>query len=278
VKVELHCHSTASDGTLTPGELVDRALREGLEALAITDHDTLAAFEPARRAASGYRLEVVPAVEINCEEGDQDVHILGYYLDHTSGPLLETLGSLQQARVRRMGEILVRLQELGVPVRADRVLAFASGQSVGRPHVARAMVEAGHVADLPAAFDLFLGQGQPAFVPRRNLRPVQAIQLVQEAGGVAVLAHPGQIGDENLVRALAAAGLQGLEAFHPSHPPLLCQHYLELARSLGLLVTGGSDYHGPEHRHKVDLGGVWLPQEAFPRLRQAAGRGAGCSD
>jgi predicted metal-dependent phosphoesterase TrpH len=274
VKVELHCHSTASDGTLTPEELVERALHEGLEALAITDHDTVAAYGPAQRAAAGYRLEVVPAVEINCEEGPLDVHILGYGLDPTSPPLLRTLASLQRSRVRRMGKILIRLRGLGVPVREERVLAFAGGQSVGRPHVARAMVEAGHVADLAAAFDFFLGQGKPAFVPRRNLRPLQAIQLVQEAGGVAVLAHPGQIGDESLIRALATAGLRGLEAFHPSHPPLLCQHYQELAGSLGLLVTGGSDYHGPNQRHRVDLGGVWLPPETYPRLRHAAGRGA----
>ncbi len=274
MKVELHCHSTASDGTLTPEELVERALHEGLEALAITDHDTVAAFEPAQRAAAGYRLEVVPAVEINCEEGHLDVHILGYGLDPTFQPLLRGLASLQQSRVRRMAEILDRLRESGVPVREERVLAFAGGQSVGRPHVARAMVEAGHTADVSAAFDLFLGQGKPAFVPRRNLRPVQAIQLIQEAGGVAVLAHPGQIGDESLIRTLTEAGLEGLEAFHPSHPPLLCQHYQELAGSLGLLITGGSDYHGPDQHHKVDLGGVWLPPGTFPRLRQAAGRRA----
>ncbi len=273
MKIELHCHSTASDGTLTPEELVNRALREGLEALAITDHDTTAAFEPARRAAAGFRLEMIPAVEINCEEGDRDVHILGYYLDPASAPLQEALHELRRSRLRRLEEILVRLEELGVPVRQERVLRFAQGQSVGRPHVARAMVEAGHVADLSAAFDLYLGQGKPAFVPRRNLRPHQAIQRIREAGGVAVLAHPGQIGDESLVQALAARGLQGLEAFHPSHPPLLCQHYQELASSLGLLVTGGSDFHGTEQRHRVDLGGVWLPEEALPRLRQLAGRG-----
>jgi predicted metal-dependent phosphoesterase TrpH len=274
VKVELHCHSTASDGTLSPEELVELALHEGLEALAITDHDTVAAYDPARRAAAGYRLEVVPAVEINCEEGQLDVHVLGYGIDPNSPLLLHTLASLQQSRVRRMGEILIRLRDLGVPVREERVLAFAAGQSVGRPHVARAMVEAGHVADLAAAFDFFLGQGKPAFVPRRNLRPSQAIQLLREAGGVAILAHPGLIGDEGLIRNLVAAGLQGLEAFHPAHPPLLCQHYQELADSLGLLVTGGSDYHGPKQGHRVELGGVCLPPETYPRLRQAARNGA----
>lgn len=271
---ELHCHTTASDGTLPPEALVAMAVQRGLEALAITDHDTTAAYEPACRAAAPYRLEVIPAIEINSEEGSLDVHILGYFLDPSNQELQEALAGLRQGRRRRLGEMLERLEDLGLPVREDRVLAFAGGESVGRPHVARAMVEAGHVKDLPAAFDLYLGTGKPGYVPRRNLRPGQAIRLIRQAGGVAVLAHPGLVGDETVVEALVPEGLQGLEVYYPQHPPLLRQHYEDLAARLGLLVTGGSDYHGPEHRHRVDLGAIPLPPGTVRRLREAAGRQA----
>lgn len=274
--VELHCHTTASDGTLTPEQLVDLAVRKGLRVLAITDHDTTGAFEPACRAAAPYRLEIIPAIEINAEErtpaGTRDVHVLGYFLDPGHAGLQEALGGLREARLRRLGEILQRLEEVGAPILESRVRELAGGDSVGRPHVARALVEAGYVRDVPAAFDQYLGTGRPAFVPRRNIRPGDAIRLIREAGGVAVLAHPGLLEDQALIETLLPAGLQGLEAHYPQHPPMLRQHYENLAARWGLLVTGGSDYHGPEHRYAVELGGVLLPPGTVERLRQAAGR------
>ena len=272
MNAELHCHTTASDGTLSPEELVRLAVQRGLEVLAITDHDTTVAFEVARRAAAPYRLEVIPALELSSEEGSLDVHLLGYYVDPEHLGLQETLQELRQGRLRRLGEMLGRLADLGVPVERERVLRLAAGDSVGRPHVARALVDVGHVRDVQAAFDLYLGTGKPAYVPRRNLRPAEAIRWIREAGGVAVLAHPGQIGSDSLLETLVAEGLQGLEAFHPSHPPILRQHYQGLAAHWGLLVTGGSDYHGPEHGHQVDLGGMVLPPGTVEGLRRA-GRG-----
>lgn len=271
-RAELHCHSTASDGTLIPEDLVSLAVQKGLRALAITDHDTTAAFAPACRAAAPHGLDVVPALEINAEEAGQDVHILGYYVDPDRPALQQALVGLRQARVRRLGEILQRLRDLDVPVREERVLELAGGDSVGRPHVARALVEAGHATDVATAFDLFLGTGRPAFVPRRNLRPCQAVHLIREAGGVAVLAHPGPMVDEELVLALVAEGLQGLEVYHPLHSMPVRQRLEDLALRLGLLVTGGSDYHGPERYHLVDFGEVALPADTLGRLRRAAGR------
>lgn len=270
--VELHCHTTASDGTLTPAELVGMAVRKGLEALAITDHDTTAAYAPAVQAARGFRLEIIPALEINAERGGLDVHVLGYFLDPSSEPLQRALARLRESRLQRARLMAERLGELGVPVRYERVLEIARGDSVGRPHVARAMVEAGHVPDMAAAFDRFLAVGKPGYVPRRNLSPEDAIQLIREASGVPVLAHPGLIGDDSIVPDLVRAGLGGIEAHYPQHPLPLRQHYVDLAARHGLLVTGGSDYHGPESRHRVDLGAVPLPPDTVGRLREAAGR------
>lgn len=273
MSVELHCHTTASDGTLTPEELIALAVRRGLEAIAITDHDTTAAFQPATAAAAPYRLEVIPAIEINAEVGGLDVHVLGYYLDPSHAGLQQALTGLQEARVRRAHEMVELLASLGAPLEYERVQHFAAGDSVGRPHVARALVEAGHVKDLPDAFERYLATGKPGYVPRRNLGPAEAIRLIREAGGVAVLAHPGLIGDETMTERLVPAGLQGLEVHYPQHPPLLREHYAALAARLGLVVTGGSDYHGPEHRHNVELGGISLPPGTVGRLREAAGRG-----
>lgn len=248
-------------------------MRRGLEAIAITDHDTTSGFAPATAAASGYRLEVIPAIEINAEDRGLDVHVLGYYLDPDSAELQQALVGLRQARLRRVDEMVERLASLGVPVQRERIMHYAGGDSVGRPHVARALVEAGHVRDLQDAFDRFLATGKPGYVPRRNLSPHEAIRLIRAAGGVAVLAHPGLIGDETMIEELVPVGLQGLEVHYPQHPPMLREHYTALADRLGLVITGGSDYHGPEHRHNVDLGGISLPPGVVGRLREAAGRG-----
>jgi len=273
LRAELHCHSTASDGTLPPEELVSMALSKGLKALAITDHDTTTSFAPACRAAAGRGLEILPGLEINAEESGQDVHILGYYVQPDQAALQEALAGLRQARVRRLGEILARLDELGVGVPRQRVLELAGGDSVGRPHVARAMVEAGHAEDVAMAFDLYLGTAAPAFVPRRSLRPAEAIRLIRQAGGVAILAHPGLLVEEDRVRGLVAEGLQGLEVHHPIHSLQARQRLQDLALRLGLLVTGGSDYHGPDRHHSVGFGDVLLPADTLERLRQASGTG-----
>ncbi len=249
------------------------ALGKGLVALAITDHDTTSSYAPACRAAAAQGLEILPALEINAEEAGRDVHILGYYVDPGQDSLQEALSALRQSRLRRLGEILGRLDELGIPVGRDRVLEYAGGDSVGRPHVARALVEAGHAQDVAMAFDLFLGTGGPAFVPRRSLRPAQAVRLIRQAGGVAVLAHPGLLVDEELVQALVAEGLQGLEVHHPIHSLQARQRLQALAQRLGLLVTGGSDYHGPDRNHAVGFGDVLLAGDTLERLRRAAGIG-----
>lgn len=268
--VELHCHTTASDGTLSPEELVRLALAQGLEALAITDHDTTAAWGPAVEAARGFRLEVIPAIEINGERDGRDVHILGYYLDPDHEALQEALTGLRQARVRRLEEMVERLVALGLPITCQEVMALATGESVGRPHLARALVARGHVRDMHEAFELYLGSGRPAFVPRRNLAPEEAVRVIRRASGVPVLAHPGLTGDDAVVPALVEAGLMGLEAYYPQHAGWEVQHYLDLAERHGLLVTGGSDFHGPGARHRAGLGGVALPPGVMPRLREAA--------
>ncbi|HXE71514.1 MAG TPA: PHP domain-containing protein [Candidatus Nitrosotenuis sp.] len=269
--IELHCHTTASDGTLSPEELVRLALARGLTALAITDHDTTEAFSPAREAARGYRLEVIPAVEINTQKAGREVHILGYYIAPDDPGLAASFREVRRWRLARLEAMVERLGRLGMPVELSRVLAGATG-TVGRPHLARVLVEDGLVPDIQTAFDLYLAQSRPAYVPRQDLSPERAIELIRAAGGVAVAAHPGLVGDDALLEELVEAGLQGVEAYYPQHGPLEVQRYAQFALRRGLLVTGGSDFHGPEARYRVQLGEMALPPGVLERLKEAAGR------
>lgn len=265
----MHCHTTASDGVLPPGALVDRAVQKGVEVLAITDHDTTAAWEPASRAAEG-RLELWPGIEINCSEpGPYEVHVLGYFLQPDNPALQIELARLREARQGRIGRMVDNLTRLGVEISLEDVRRFSHGPSLGRPHLARALVERGVVPDVNAAFDRYLAVGQPAYEPRYSLRPRQAIRVILEAGGVPVLAHPGLIGTEDFLEGYVEEGLRGLEVYYPQHDADQVAHFEALARRYGLLATGGSDYHGPG---RSELGHVRLPPEALAALRAAGGR------
>jgi predicted metal-dependent phosphoesterase TrpH len=248
--IDLHAHSTASDGALAPADLVARAAIRGLELLAITDHDTLAGAEEALAAGAAAGVRVIPGVEISACDSSS-VHVLGYFDDSAPEPLrsmLEDLGDHRHARNRR---ILERLRTLGMPLDYDDVRAIAGAGTVGRPHIARLLVDRGHVADVAEAFDRFLSDRRPAYVPSGALPPREAVELILASGGRAVLAHPLQLRRpddeiEQLVRELAAAGLTAIEVYRPEHAPRDRARLAGLSLRYDLLASGGSDFHVPD--------------------------------
>jgi len=265
--VDLHVHSSASDGVFTPTEVVHLALRQGMSVIALTDHDTTDGIGEARRAAAGSSLEVIPGLEINTEGPDGDIHILGYYINPDHEPLQEQLRVLREARLVRARKMIERLADLGMPLEWERVLAIAGEDpAVGRPHIARALVEAGYVATAQEAFDRYIGNDGPAYVPRLRMRPEEAIVAIHQAGGVAVLAHPDHHPILERLPDLVKAGLDGLEVYYPEHTPEDVARLGALATRYGLLMTGGSDFHGPGLGKNAPMGSVLLPAGVVSRL------------
>lgn len=263
--VDLHVHTTASDGAYTPFEVVQEAVARGLTAIAITDHDTTAGIDKALEAAKGTALEVIPGIELSAEWGSEETHILGYYLDYHDGALQETLEILRQARRKRARTMVERLAGLEMPLCWDRVVEIAGESSAfGRPHIAQALRERGYVASMNEAFDRYIGLGGPAHVSRYRLTPVEAIKMITAASGLPVLAHPR--GQEHILPALVEAGLVGLEAYYPSYAIEEREALVQLAKKYDLIATGGTDFHGHERFVTVGLGEVWVPLESVERL------------
>jgi predicted metal-dependent phosphoesterase TrpH len=267
--IDLHLHTTASDGTLSPSDLVARAADAGLTVISVTDHDTVAGVPEARAAALARGLRLVSGAEITAIDGGRDVHLLGYFLDDGNPALASLLESQRAARIRRVHEIGDRLSALGAPVDLAPLLAAAAaseGRSVGRPLLADALVAAGHARDRNEAFDRWLGADRPAFVPRTGPSPAEVIRIVRQAGGISSLAHPGLTRIDEAIPRLAKAGLAALEARHTEHDPETETRYRALAASCGLAVSGGSDYHGPSGHRVGSLGSVTLSAEDFATL------------
>ena len=262
-RIDLHAHTVVSDGTLTPTQLVELAAREGLAALAITDHDHVGGVEEARQAGERLGVEVVAGIELSVAHPAGEFHLLGYLLDPEDATLLRALAGLREARAGRAAAIVERLRALGVEVALEDVTREAEaggggrGGAIGRPHVARALMRKGVVGSMKEAFDLYLADGRPAAVPKRKLDAREALALVHGAGGVAVLAHPVTVeppqAREALVRELAALGLDGVEVMHSKHGAAEREAFGRLARELELVETGGSDFHG-ENKPDVRLG------------------------
>ncbi len=265
-RLELHAHTHWSDGVLSPAALVDLALERELQALAVTDHDSVEGVGPAIAAAAG-RLEIVPGIEMSSSLEGHDLHVLGYFVDVGSEMLARRLTRFREERRQRARAILERLEALGVPVPADEVFAAAGPGVVGRPHIAQALLRAGHVPSIEVAFQRFLGGRGSAFVPRPAFHSAEAVRLIRDASGVAVLAHPGAL-SRRLVEQLAEAGLAGIEVWHPQHGTMVQRQWREVARELGLVASGGSDFHGP-HRG-AGLGEMPVPEKALEELRARA--------
>ena len=246
------------------------ALERGLAVIALTDHDTLGGVAEAQQTARGTSLEVIAGVEINSEGG---MHILGYYVDPENGSLRERLQAMREARVDRAHKMVERLRELGMLLRWEEIQSLAGGDSIGRPHTARALLNGGYVETLQEAFDRFVGRDGLAYVPRPRLAPPEAIEVIIGAGGVPVLAHPGHYWAalERLPE-FVGYGLRGVEVYYPDHSPKEIETLLGLGREYGLLSTGGTDFHGPAVREGAPLGSIYVPLECVERLREAAGR------
>jgi len=264
---DLHIHSNLSDGTHSPEEVVELAVAGGLKTIALTDHDIVDGIEPAQKKGKELNLEVIPGIEFTTEMPNCEVHILGYYIDYHHPKLLAVLEKIQDDRVKRIYKIVEKLKELKVNIVPDEVLAISGKKAPGRPHVARALIYKGVVANFKEAFTRFLDFRAPAYVPHYKLSPAEAIRLIGEVKGIAVFAHPGVSNCDRMIPELMAEGLAGLEVYYSGHRPYQTKHYLNLARKYGLLVTGGSDFHGLDSGREVKLGELSIPDELVDKLR-----------
>jgi len=243
--IDLHTHSTFSDGNRTPADLVDIAVRKGLSALALADHDCLDGFEPLRAAAERAGLEVITAVELSSEHSGRDLHILGYGVDPDNESLRSALQEFIDTRERRGIKIVEKLRELGVNLDMDSIFAKAGDGALGRPHIAEALVEGGYASDFPDAFAKYIGEDCPAYVHKYKISPLDAIAHVHRAGGLAFVAHPGYyLEDIDVFHGLLDQGFDGVEVHHPHHKNGVVDRLLGIAKSRSLLVSGGSDFHG----------------------------------
>jgi predicted metal-dependent phosphoesterase TrpH len=268
-QADLHLHTTASDGVFSPADVVRFARARGLAAIAITDHDVTDGVEEAQRAGAGCGLDVLPGVEINTDFGPTEVHILGYCMDLADPEFQRVIAWLRDGRVERARQMVTRLVEMGVPISWERVEEISGPGAMGRPHIAQALREAGHIETLQSAFDLYIGAGGPAYVPRERFDAFEAIAAIRAAGGVAVVAHPGKIHNDSLIRPLVDAGLGGIEVCHPDHDEAQTARYRRMADELGLVWTGGSDFHG--NNESRPLAGRTVPVSQVEALRSAAG-------
>lgn len=255
--VDLHAHSTASDGALTPAAAIATAHAAGLAAFALTDHDTLAGIAEAQIAADACGLRLIPGVELSVHLGKVEVHLLGLHIRDVDA-LQDRLEIYRGHRRSRAEQIVAKLNAVGVAVTVEAVLAAAAGGAIGRPHVARALVADGFVRDVREAFDRYLAAGKPAYVDKERLEIAEGISLIHEAGGIAVLAHPGSDGRRDMIEPLANAGMDGLEVRHPSHSRDDEQRLTALATHFGLVMSGGSDWHGAMQGGRV-LGAMQVP-------------------
>ena len=266
--IDLHLHTTASDGRSSPSELVRDAVAAGITTLAVTDHDTLAAVPDVAAAARSAGIVAVAGIEITAVHDGRDVHVLGYFVDPSSASLHEFLVRQREDRRRRVLEIADRLDHLGAPIDrtalADEVAR--PGRSLGRPVVAAALIAAGHVRDISEAFDRYLAHGAPAFIERIGAAPAEVVRIIGQAGGLAAIAHPGKTQVDGLIPAMVEAGMAAIEVFHSDHDADDVRRYQDLASEFALLVTGGSDYHGPGTGRAANLGRVGISAEAFAAL------------
>jgi len=267
-KIDLHLHSTASDGRLSPAELVHRAAEAGLSVMALTDHDTVAGITPALAAAKAYpRLKFIPGVEINTDVPEGEAHVLGYFIDYTHPELLATLSSMRESRQERAQKMLGKLKDMGMPLEWTRVKEIASTEAIGRPHIAQAMLEKGYITSIKEAFTKYIGWGGPAYVERAKLSPGEAVQLILRASGLPVLGHALTVsGPEAMIIELKACGLVGLEAYYDGYSAAEVSRLISLAQKYGLITTGGSDYHGLDDSTETMIGEAGVPAKSARQL------------
>jgi len=263
---DLHLHTYFSDGTFSPEELVGHGHRLGFAALALTDHDSVEGCARMTAACAAAGIDFIPGTELTAEHNDTEIHLLGYLVDTQNEKLLSEIAKFQAVRQNRIHEMVALINRLKVPLKVESVFALANCKSPGRPHVARALVKAGLVGSLDEAFERFLKKNRPAWVPKAKMSALEAIELVHQAGGLAVMAHPGLNRTDDVIPVLVEAGLDGIECFHTKHSTITSERYLEMADKFHLLITGGSDCHGFS-KGKPLIGTVKLPYEHVEKLK-----------
>lgn len=268
-RIDLHTHSTASDGELSPADLVRLAIERQLTTVALTDHDSVAGLDAAIQAARGTALTVIPGVELSADVPKSEVHVLGYFIDWHDAHFESMLSKFRDGRYGRAEKMTKKLTALGAPISFERVKEIAGDAAIGRPHVAQALLEAGHIATLAEAFDKYIGRNGPAYVERFRLTPADAVTLILQAGGVPVLAHPREV--TNWVEPLVKVGLIGLEVHYGLYDDATRSELSRLAKQFGLIATGGSDFHGlNKMAHMGGLGRVDVPPNVVDKLREQA--------
>ena len=266
--IDLHLHTTASDGECAPADLVQRAWRAGLRTIAITDHDTVAGLAEAQRAGQQLGMRVIAGIEVTAVHAEKDVHVLGYFVDPGSEDLLAFLAEQRGARVERVHEMGRRLAALGCAIDVEALLApfNRSGRAVGRPAVAKVLMAKGYVGSIGEAFHRFIGPDAAAFVPRRGASPEEVVGVIHHAGGLASIAHPGPSARDHLIPRMVETGLDAIEAYHTDHDEEAVAKYCAMARQHGVAISGGSDFHGGARHAHPTLGIVTLPRDEFERL------------
>ena len=267
-KVDLHIHSTASDGRHSPQEIVRKAAGLGLEVIALADHDSVDGIAPALEEARKLnRLQFIPAVEVSTDVPSGEVHILGYFVDYTSEELAAALERFRYSREGRAQGMVAKLAELGVQISWERVREIAGDGAIGRPHIAQAMLEKGHIGSIKEAFDKYIARDGPAYVERDKMTPEEAVRLILRNRGLPVMAHPSTAPEpEAMIVELKAAGMVGIEAYYNNYMNEEIGNLIALAKDHGLIITGGSDYHGLDESNETLMGGVEVPMEAVNRL------------
>ena len=266
--IDLHIHSTASDGRLSPVDIIRKSAEEGLAVIALTDHDTVDGIDPALKAVRAFPwLTLIPGVEISTDVTEGEVHVLGYFINHTDRDLEAALEKMRNSRQERARRMVTKLHSMGCHIRWERILEIAGGGAIGRPHIAQAMIEKGYVESLKEAFSRYVGRDGPAYVNRYKVTPTQAVELVLQANGLPVMAHPLTVREpESMVINLKAAGLIGIEAYYAGYTKEDIERLVGIADRYGLVTTGGTDYHGLDASTETAIGGVDIPIESVECL------------
>ncbi len=268
--IDMHTHSTFSDGVYSPSKLVDYAIKKGLSGIAITDHDTVDGIEEAMKRAAIYEdFIVIPGIELSAEYNNEEVHILGYMINYKMEYLLKILQRLQDTRDNRAVKIIYKLRKLEIKISYKDVVKMAGDGTIGRPHIARSMIQKGYVQTVEEAFVKYLAKGALAYVPKHRLTPICAINIIRKAGGFSIVAHPGLLKSESILNYLIDIGIDGIEVYHSKHSIEQSKKYLKLAKKYNLFITGGSDFHYPpeDNKHDGDLGSVKVPLESVTFVR-----------
>jgi predicted metal-dependent phosphoesterase TrpH len=269
--VDLHIHTNASDGLLSPGEVIRVAAHRKLKAISITDHDSIEGFIEAIGIARGNGIELVPGVELSCSHMDIDIHLLGYYFNYKAPKFVNIIKQFRHERYIRGKAMVARLNELGINLNMDTVKTIAGNASVGRPHVAEALVREEFVQTFDEAFARYLGYHAPAYIPKKHLAVNEAIELIHEIGGVTVLAHPGTLKHDEFIPDFVDMGIDGIEAYHAQHSRIMVGHYKELAKKYGIFYSGGSDCHGPR-KGAILIGIKKVPYSCLEAIKEAVGK------